>query len=117
VEAAVPSTGRRHSAVITKHTGGLTEADIRASLDRLNAVKFFPRDDVENRRLTLFAERVIPELPLVLRDELVTAIDAYESSMNGGDREFFKSTRDALTQLLTRIGHPYASGEKDTTHG
>jgi molecular chaperone HscC len=117
VEAAVPSTGKRHSAVITKHTGGLTEADIRASLDRLGAVKFFPRDDVENRRLTLFAERVIPELPLVLRDELVAAIDAYESSMNGGEREFFKSTRDALTQLLTRIGHPYASGEKDTTHG
>ena len=78
VEAVVPATGKRCSTVITKHAGGLAESDLRAALEKLRAVKFFPRDELENRRLTLFAERIVPELPLVLRDELVVAIDGYE---------------------------------------
>lgn len=117
VEAVVPASGKRCSTVITKHAGGLSESDMRASLDRLRSVKFFPRDDIDNRRLTLFAERIVPELALVLRDELVEAINAYEASMNGGERGQFHATRDALINLLTRIGFPYTTGEKDAAHG
>lgn len=116
VEAVIPSTGKRCSTVITRHAAGLSDADVRASLERLARVKFYPRDLAENRRLLLFAERVLPDLAAVFREELLGCIDGYDAAMNGGGREEFDAARARLLQKLALLGHAYPA-HGDERHG
>jgi molecular chaperone HscC len=107
VEAVIPASGKRHALVITRHAAGLPQEEVKRSLERLAQVKFYPRDNLENRRLLLFAERVVPAVATVLRAELVAGVDAYDAAMNGGTPAQFSEARAALIGTLGRLGHPY----------
>jgi molecular chaperone HscC len=113
VEAVVPGSGQRFQTVITNNVKGLSDAGVKKALAALQALKFYPRDDVDNQALLRFGERVVGEVPAFERDALEGTLDAFETAMSEGDRERFQAAREALLVTLSALGHPFpgASGE------
>ncbi len=107
VEAFIPDTGKRFRTVLTNHAQDLTEREVKAAVEKMQQIKFYPRDDVENRRLVLFAERIVGEIAPHQRSTLEEAIDAFERAMSSGDRELFDATRQGLLMVLSSIGVSY----------
>jgi molecular chaperone HscC len=104
VEAYVPETGRKFSTVLTQHAKDLSKKEIDAAIARMQKLKFYPRDDLENQHLLQFAERVVGEVNRHQRDELEEAIDQFEASMQSGDKELFDDARQALLITLSSLG-------------
>lgn len=114
VEACIPETGQRFQAVLTQHAGDMTDDEIEDALDRMQQLKFYPRDDVRNQRLVLFCERIVGEIAPIHRQELEEAIDFFEHSMTAGDRDLFESARTNLLMMLSRLNVEY--DEADATN-
>ncbi len=107
VEAYIPDTGKRFRTVLTNHAQDLTEAEVAAAVTKMQKVKFYPRDNVENQRLVLFVERVVGEVSQHQRDALEEALDAFEAAMASGDREHFEAAREGLLLVLSALGLHY----------
>ena len=107
VEAYVPDTGKRFRTLITRTAKGLSEREIKRAQARMKALKFYPRDELCNRELGLYAERIVGEVAPVLREELEQALDLYEHALRAGDPELFGAARQALLLTLTRLGFPH----------
>jgi len=125
VEAVVDETGRRFRTVLTHDVKGLDAGQVDAAVERLQALKFYPRDDQRTQRLLRFAERVTGEVSKWDRDGLEESIDFYETSLDAGDRTIFESAKNGLLQALSRLGYVFdadagggdsgASGEADAS--
>jgi molecular chaperone HscC len=110
VEALVPSTGRKYAAVFTNHVKNLREEAVKEAVAKMQALKVYPREDLGNRRLLLFAERVYGEVSQWERERLDEAMTAFEAAMNSGDRRDFDETRATLIAELDRLGHAFEEG-------
>ncbi|MCA8958115.1 MAG: Hsp70 family protein, partial [Planctomycetes bacterium] len=111
VEAIVDATGRRFSALLNHQTLDLTAREIEAARQRLRSIKFYPRDDLANQDLLLFAERVIGEVSTQQRKWLDEALAFYEAALHDSDRDTFAAARSALLEVLQLIGHPWRQVE------
>jgi molecular chaperone HscC len=111
VEAYIPETGKRFRTVLTNHVQDLTDREIQAALRKMQDLKFYPRDDIENRRLVLFVERIVGEIGPHQRQGLEEALDAFEHAMSTGDRDTFAAAKDGLLLLLSSLGVPYDEQE------
>lgn len=107
VEAYVPETGKKFRTVLTNHAQDLTDSEVEAAVAKMQKVKFYPRDHVENQRLVLFVERVVGEIGPHHRATLEEALDAFEHAMSSGDREIFEAARDGLLMVLSSLGLEY----------
>ncbi len=107
VEAIIPQTGKRFQLVLTQHAKSLTEAEIKEAVAKMQSIKFYPRDDVQNQRLVLFCERMVGEVSQYERDRLEEAIDAFEHAMSSGEKEFYESARQNLMTVLSALGIDY----------
>lgn len=112
VEALLPATGQHFQTVITKHVRGLAPADIERSVRAMQELKFYPRDQLANRELLHFAERIVGEVATFQREALEDAVDYYEHSLHAGEPELFERARQELILVLTGLGFPY--GEPDS---
>ncbi len=113
VEAFVPSSGKKYSTVLTQPQSSLSEDEIAEAVERMQAVKFYPRDDLENQRLLRYCERLVGEVSPMHREQLESAIDMWERAMSSGDREFFSSAREGLLIMLSQLGYTYEFGDDD----
>ncbi|WP_010584696.1 Hsp70 family protein [Schlesneria paludicola] len=113
VEACIPETGRKFQTVLTNHAADLTPKEIAAALEKMRKLKFYPRDDVKNKQLVLFCDRVVGEISPHLRESLEGAIDAFERAMSSGDREMFEVARSGLLIVLSSLGIEYESPEAE----
>lgn len=107
VEAHLPQTGKKYRTVITQHARGLSEDEVAAAVAKLQDLKFYPRDDLQNQRLVLFCERIIAEVSPYEREELEQAVDQFETAMESGDRGYFQSVRQGLLVMLSRMGYQF----------
>jgi molecular chaperone HscC len=114
VEAFVPETGKKFSTVLTQHAQNLTPKDVEAAIARMQQLKFYPRDDLANQHLVLFAERVIGEVGVHQREELEHALDSFEAAMQSGDRDHFAYAREGLLITLSSLGFPL---DEEPPHG
>lgn len=106
VEAYTPG-GQKHRTVLTNHVKGLSGQQIQAAVQRLQQLKFYPREDLGNQRLARFCERVIGELHPSQRAQLDAALDMFEGAMISGDRESCESAKMALLMTLSSLGIDY----------
>lgn len=113
VEACIPETGRTFQTVLTNHAADLTPQEIAEAVEKMRAIKFYPRDDVKNRQLILFCERLVGEISPHQRQELEEAIDAFEHAMSSGDREMFEAVRNGLLIHLSSLGIEYEAPETE----
>ena len=107
VEAIIPQTGRRFQLVLTQHSKSLSNREIDAAVAKMQEVKFYPRDDLQNQRLVLFCERMVGEVGLYERQQLEAAIDQFESAMSSGEKEVFESAEQFLMMTLSSLGIEY----------
>lgn len=113
VEAVVPESGRRFRTVLTNHAQGLSPEQIEAAVKKLQAIKFYPRDEERNKRLVLFCERAVGEVGRHQRETLEEALDVFEQAMSSGKRELFADARHGLLIVLSQLGIEYVEDEAD----
>ncbi|MDF1746090.1 MAG: molecular chaperone HscC, partial [Gimesia sp.] len=113
VEAYLPETGKKFMTVLTQHAKLNSRSEINAAVEKLQKLKFYPRDDVKNQHLIQFAERVIGEVSPFQRDDLETVIDQFEQSMASGDREWFERARENLLTILAELGFCYDEDDQE----
>jgi molecular chaperone HscC len=101
VEATVVATKRTVTHVIARHARGMTDAQVRAAVAAMAALKAHPRDDEVNRFLVLRAERVFKELPAELRDALGGLLDGFEAALEKQDPAAIARHREELERFLT----------------
>jgi len=111
VEVLVPSTGRKFTGVFTNHVKELQPKAVEQALAKMQKLKVYPREDLSNRRLLHFAERVIGEIPPFRRNELDEALNQFESGLMSGDRRNFEAVKETLLAVLEQLGHPYEDRE------
>ncbi|HVW00332.1 MAG TPA: molecular chaperone HscC [Planctomycetaceae bacterium] len=107
VEAFLPQTGRKFSTVLKNNAGALSAEEIEEAVDRMQRLKFYPREDVSNQRLVLFVERLVGEINPELRRPLEEALDMFETAMSSGDRDTFLAAREGLLMVLAQLGVQY----------
>lgn len=107
VEAFLPPNGKKFTTVIKNNAQDLTEDEVEATLARMRELKFYPRDDVVNQRLLLFAEKAVGEVSQYDRESLEEALDMFEVSMASGDRVSFATAREGLLMVLASLGVHY----------
>jgi molecular chaperone HscC len=111
VEAYVPDSHKRFQTIITNSNQNMSKKEIKEAVKNLQKVKFYPRDNKENQKLLLYAERIVGEIDKFRRETLEYAIDHYESGFSSGDKEAFESCRQDLLMTLSELGVPYQPGE------
>ena len=107
VEARIEDTGEKFQTYLTHNVENLTERQIERAKQRLQALKFYPRDELCHQRLMRFAERVVGEVNPWQREGLDETIDRFERSLLGTDRAQFQIARDLLIEKLSAVGRPY----------
>lgn len=104
VEAFIPNSTKQHRAVITKNVHGLSPTEVRAALVKMQNLKFYPREDLQNQHLLLFAEKSVGEISPFHREQLESAIDYFESGLNSGDKAVYQASKDLLLTTLASLG-------------
>lgn len=112
VEAYLPETGKKFTTVLTQLSKITSSNEIKSAVQKLQKLKFYPRDDVKNQHLVRFAERVIGEVSPYQRDELESAIDQFEQSMTSGDSDWFEQARENLLTSLSALGFCYEESQE-----
>ena len=107
VEVIFPLNNTRKKLVINNQPGGLPEAEIKKALERMKSVKFYPREDLKNFNLLMFAEKCLKEISPHQRHALEEAIDFYESMLFSNEKDGFLSSQSNLVQALHSLGFFY----------
>ena len=84
--------------------GDLDADELAEALERMQRLKYYPRDDMATQRLLRRAERLVGEVSPFQRDQLEAAIDSLEHAMSQGERELVESSRQTLLQTFSALG-------------
>jgi molecular chaperone HscC len=109
VEATVVETKRKVTHLITRHTRGMSQAQIAQAVAEMQGMKTPPREEAMYRALLKRAERVFEELPLQAKEYLGSLLDGFEEAMELGDRESIERHRKAVEEFLD--GHDLEAEE------
>lgn len=113
VEAYVPESGQKFHTVLTQHAKGLSAKELEKAIARLQSLKFYPRDELQNQHLVLFAERVVGEVSTHQRREIEDSLDQFEAAMESGDLERYELARQTLLITLSSLGFPVSDEVED----
>ncbi len=100
VEAVVSETKKKFTHVVAPAAAGLSEKELKAAVDRMQLLKFHPRDDERNRLAMLAADRLYREIPLRYRDMLQSLIQDFESAVESQEPDLISTTRDSLMEFI-----------------
>jgi molecular chaperone HscC len=112
VESYIPGSGKKFRAVLTQHAKHLDQKEIQEAVERMQKLKYYPREDLKNQRLLRFCERVVGEVSPFHREQLEAAIDCFESAMGEGDRALVEHTQLGLLQTLSMLGIEYQTADE-----
>ncbi|QDU86968.1 Chaperone protein HscC [Pirellulimonas nuda] len=104
VEAYAEGASDKFSTVITSHAAELDEDDLAEALRKMQALKYYPREDMANQRLLRMGERLTGEVSPFHREQLEQALDALERAMGEGDKELVESTRQFVLETFSMLG-------------
>ena len=103
VDMTVVSTGRRDSLVVEQTPGRLSSAQIAASRQALQRLKFHPREALPNTTALARADALYVELVGGARDRLGDAIAAFRGALEGQEPAQIESARAALLGLVDSL--------------
>jgi molecular chaperone HscC len=113
VEAYAPG-GRKHRSVLTNHVRGLSPQQVQIAINRLQQLKFYPREDMRHQNLARYCERLMGEVNQHQRAELDQILDGYENALAQGDREIAEKARENIILALSYMGFHYSDdGENE----
>ena len=103
VEATLQATGERHELLLQQSAGGLTEAEIRARLESLAALKIHPREDQQNVAVIARAERLYEEALGGHRQMVADWLVRFQAELDRQDRDSIARHRAELSDALDQI--------------
>jgi molecular chaperone HscC len=109
VEAYVPGVGKKFRTVLTQHAHHLSEDQLAEAVEKLQSLKYYPREDVEIQNLLRFSERIVGEVSPHQRQQLEEAIDSLENALGEYDRASVGFARQGLLQVLSLLGYEYGA--------
>ena len=109
VEAYVPGAGKKFRTVLTQHAHHLSDDNLAEAIERLQNLKYYPREDAEIQNLLRFSERIVGEVSPFQRQPLEEAIDSLETAMAEGDQEAVGFMRQGLLQTLSLLGYEFGA--------
>jgi molecular chaperone HscC len=112
VEGYIPGSGKKFRTVLTQHVQHLNEEQIKEAVEKIQKLKYYPRDDLVNQRLLRFCERLVGEVSPFHREQLESAIDSFEAAMAEGDRERVEYAQVGLLQTLSVLGIEYRTNDE-----
>ena len=101
VEATVLSTKITHELILQENKGVLTDAEIRARLKELSAIKVHPREDQENIAAIAKAERIYAECLGQDRDEIQNDLVRFIGEIDRQDRQTIAKHREQFNKTLS----------------
>ncbi|MFM8264116.1 MAG: Hsp70 family protein [Pirellula sp.] len=110
VEVIIPQSGKTHRAVISHPDSRMNPKQVQEIVRKLQKVKFYPRDLLENKYLLSYCERILGELPIHLREELDEMLDIFENGLRSGDPSYYEQTRNQLQIWLSSHGFSFDEG-------
>lgn len=114
VEVLIAQTGKSHRAVIAHPDTRMDPSQVAEIVRKLQQIKFYPRDLLENQMLLSYCERLLGELPVSLREELDELLDGFEHGLRSGEPNLFQQSRQRLELWLSSHGFPFdAKGSED----
>ena len=99
--------------VLNQEVSGLSPEQVKQAVERLQQLKFYPRDRLENRRLVLFCERLVGEVAPHQREMLEAVLDQFELGLASGSRERYAEARAALLRTLADLGYNTSEFDED----
>lgn len=112
VEAYLPDSPKKFRAVLTHNASSLDKVELEEAVLKLQALKYYPREDMENQRLLRYCERLVGEVSPYQRPELEAAIDSFEAAMGSGDQDTVQYAQDGLLQTLSMLGYEFRGGSE-----
>ena len=109
VEAYVPGATQKFRTVLTQHAHHMSAEQLAEAVERLQNLKYYPREDAEIQNLLRFSERIVGEVSPFQRGQLEEAIDSLESAMGQGDQELVSFSRQGLLQILALLGYEFGA--------
>ncbi len=106
VEAYVANSTKKFRTVLTQHSAHMSDEELREAVERMQQLKYYPREDMVNQRLLRFAERMVGEVSPYMREQVEAAVDYFEQALNGGDKQGVEHARAALLQMFASMGLP-----------
>jgi len=107
VEAYLPNSTKKFRSVLTHNAARLSPEELQNAIQKLQSLKYYPREDMANQRLLQFCERVVGEVSPFQRPQLEEAIDSFEHAFNSGDAEQIKFAQQGLLEILSLLGHEF----------
>jgi len=111
VEATIVASGRKVAHVITRHTHGLSAAEVARAVADMQKLKTPPREEAANRALMKQAARLYEELPLAAQQQLGMLLDGFEEAMELGDRKVIAEHAAALQAFLDEFDNSWGGSE------
>lgn len=101
VEATVLATKNCHELILQENKGVMTDAEIRARLKELSAIKVHPREDQENIAAIAKAERIYAECLGQDRDEIQHYLVRFLGEVDRQDRQTIAKHREHFNNILS----------------
>jgi molecular chaperone HscC len=96
---------KKARVVLTQHAAAMDAEELAEAVERMKRLKYYPREDQESQRLLRAAERFVAEVSPFQREQLESAIDAFEAALAEADRAFVESARLTLEHVLSALGY------------
>jgi molecular chaperone HscC len=103
VDVLIVSTGRKETLVIEQTPGRLTRAQIAASRQALERLKFHPREALPNTTALAHADALYVELVGGAREALGQAIAAFRAVLDGQNPRDIEEARAGLQRLVEQL--------------
>jgi molecular chaperone HscC len=87
----------------------MSDDQLAEAIERLQSLKYYPREDAEIQNLLRFSERIVGEVSPHQRQQLEEAIDSLEAAMGQGDQEAVDFMRQGLLQVLSLLGYEFGA--------
>lgn len=99
--------GRKQRVILTNHVAGMSPKEIKAAAERMQQLKFYPREDLRLQNLIRFCERQLRECDAGQRQQLDQLLDHFEHVLAAGNREAAEQARNDLLLSLSYLGILY----------
>jgi molecular chaperone HscC len=109
VEAYLADSLKKFRTVLTNHAAALSPTELQEAVQKLQSLKYYPREDMEKQQLLRYCERLVGELSPYQRPELESAIDSFEAAMASGDRDSVESAQQDLLHMISALGFEFRS--------
>lgn len=103
IDATVVTTGKTTTHLIERAPGSLSKSQIQRARDRMNQIKFHPRESLPNTSVLAKAEALFLQLKGMERESLAEAMAAFRLALETQDTEVISSMRSALADTVSRL--------------